>query len=593
MDDKQLKTIPYGISDYGRIVEKSCYYVDKTGYLSILEESGDYLFFIRPRRFGKSLFLSMLAIYYDVFYKDRFEELFQGTAIYSAPTDDRGKYLVLPFNFSQVDPTPEKIETSLLRHVQGCARSFLQKYSDHLIKDLDFTKKVIEESLSPSDVLAAVIDVCRDSRQRVYLIVDEYDNFANNILTASGESAYQEITHKDGVLRTFFSVVKGGTTGTEAPINRLFITGVSPVTMDDITSGFNIGKNVSLYPGLNRMLGFTRENVLEMIRYYKEHEGVRHPENLLLELMADWYDNYRFAIDDEISLFNSDMVLYFLDNYRLRQKLPDDLIDRNVRIDYGKLRHLILIDEGENRPPTTNGNFSKLKQIIEDGKTSTRLVQGFPLRELSRPENFKSLLFYFGLLTIDSVDLGEVVLSIPNETVRRLFYDYIKMGYQETGAFSLDLSVYSKRMNDMAGKGLWKPLFEYITDRMAESLALRDLITGEKSIQAFLNVYLGLSDLYIIHAEREMNKGFIDLAMEPFLARYEGIKYAYLLEIKYLKAGTKQEDGEIEKIKKQAEEQLRNYALDEKFRKTIKKTTLIKLLLIFSGHQLVHLGEVV
>ncbi len=594
MAGKQVKAIPYGITDFVEIRTENFYYIDKTSYLNDLQKAGRFLFFIRPRRFGKSLFLSMLTTYCDVFYTDRFEELFRGTEIYDTPTSDKGKYLVLPFNFSLVDPTPGKLETSFLRHVQGCARSFLHKYADRLIKDLDFTKKVIEESLSASDVLAAVIDVCRDSSQPVYLIVDEYDNFANNTLTASGESAYRDITHEDGILRTFFNVVKGGTTGTGAPIKRLLITGVSPVTMDDVTSGFNIGHNISLDTSLNQMLGFSRQDVETMLEYYRGVGRFKHDTAFLMKIIGSWYGNYLFSENAPASerLYNTDMVLYFMREYFKESTLPRDLIDRNVRIDYGKLRHLIVIDKGENFSPTTNGNFSKLKQVIEEGETSTRLVQGFPIKELSVPENFKSLLFYFGLLTIQGRDRDQTRLCIPNETIKRLYYDYIENTYKDTGAFSLDLEKYNRLMSDMAYEGKWKPLFEYITSRMSESMALRDLITGEKSIQAFLNVYLGLSDLYIIHAERELNKGFVDLAMEPFLARYEGIKYAYLLEIKYLKAGTKGDDSQIETLKKQAKDQLRNYALDEKYKKTIQKTTLIKLVLIFSGHCLLHLEQV-
>jgi hypothetical protein len=593
MGTKQIKKIPYGISDYGWIVEKDRYYVDKTGYLSKLEEAGEFLFFIRPRRFGKSLFISMMKYYYDVFYKDRFEELFKSTSVYEHPTEEQGKYLVLALNFSLVETGGNKIEHSFVNHVRDLVVDFIQRYHDHLSanSELDYFSKNIKTGTSAADIFSSLMVLTRGANQPLYLIIDEYDNFANTILTTSGESAYHALTHGEGMLRSFFNMVKGGATGNDAPIKRLFITGVSPVTMDDVTSGFNIGKQVSRDLNLSRMLGFTPDDVAEMVEYYRENGKITHNSALLMEIMTQWYGNYRFSEDDDVTLFNSDMVLYFLENYMKRQKPPEDLIDRNVRIDYGKLRYLIIIDQDQNKLPATNGNFSKLKQIIEEGGTTSKIVDGFSLREMKDPNNFRSLLFYFGLLTISNRERDRYRLKIPNETVKRLYYDYIDSAYKETGVFSLDFAKYGDLISDMAYNGTWIPLLEFITNRMKECLALRDLITGEKAVQTFLNVYIGLSDLFIIHSEKELNKGFSDLVMEPFIAKYEGIKYSYILEIKYVKAGLKPDDPLINTIKTQAEDQLERYALDEKFNKTVGKTRLIKLLLIFSGHEAVYIGE--
>jgi hypothetical protein len=247
---------------------------------------------------------------------------------------------------------------------------------------------------------------------------------------------------------------------------------------------------------------------------------------------------------------------------------------------------------GKGGKKVSNGNFDRLREIIKEGETSSELAKGFPLEKLMDRENFISLLFYFGLLTIKDTEATGLILAIPNETIRRLFYDYIKEGYEETDVFSIDLYTYGRLMKEMAMSGQWRPLLDYITGRMKESMSLRDLITGEKSIQAFLNVYLGLTNLYIIHAEKEMNKGYADIVMEPFLARYEGLKYTYILEIKYIKSGVSPGDEKVRQLKSEAEEQLKNYSIDEKFKKTIKKTTLIKILLIFSGHELIDINDV-
>jgi hypothetical protein len=584
-----IKQIPYGITDYELIRKENYYYVDKTRYLTTIKKAGRYLFFIRPRRFGKSLFLSMMEAFYDVYYKERFEELFKGTWIYDNPTDDRGSYLVLKFNFSLVNPAIDLFEESFRKQVQETALFFIRKYSGYLqTRDLDYTVQTIKEAKSASDILSTLVRLCKDSRQKLYVIIDEYDNFANTILSTSGKDAYEKLTHGAGSFRAFFNVIKGGTDGTGAPFSRLFLTGVFPITLDDLTSGYNIGKNITIDSNFNSMLGFTEEDVAKMIAYYSSKGVISDPGGQLLEIMAQWYGNYRFSKKDQDKKFNADMVLYFFDQFISENELPENLIDRNVRIDYAKLRHLIIADEG--RGKTSNGNFNRIKEIIEKGQTSAEIKKGFPLEKVTDDHNFVSLLFYFGLLTIESSDLNEWILTIPNETIRRLYYDYIKEGYDETDVFSLDLSTYSHLMKGMAVKGEWKPLFDYISGRMRESMSLRDLITGEKSIQAFLNVYLGLSELYIIHPEKEMNKGYADIVMEPFLARYKEILYSYLLEIKYTKSGARAEDDSVRHLITEAEKQLAAYSKDEKFGKSIEKTTLIRLVLIFSGHDLVYIG---
>jgi hypothetical protein len=597
-DNEKIKKIPYGISDYALIRHDNHYYVDKTPYLKTIQEAGQYLFFIRPRRFGKSLLLTVMEGYYDVSHKDRFEELFKGTWIYDHPTAERGQYLVLFFNFSAVDPEPDKVEFAFLDHVQGIAVDFIHRYANLLSTnsdiDMEFFDNRIKESKSASAVLSNIFLLCKSARQKLYVIIDEYDNFSNTLLATVGQEAYKKLTHGPGFFRSFFNVLKSGTGKLDAPVTRSFITGVSPITMDDVTSGFNIGKQVSLDRDFNRMLGFTKKDVIEMIEYYRAVGLINHPTNDLMEIMNQWYGNYLFSEDDDTRLYNSDMVLYFIDEYLRNKKLPGDLIDRNVRTDYDKLRHLIVVDTDKTKKPTPNGNFSKLKEIIEEGGTSSVIAKGFPLEELMNEENFKSLLFYLGLLTIKAPEKNKLRLEIPNETIKRLFYDYIKAAYRETGIFSLNLSKYSDLMTDMAYDGKWEPLLKFITGHMKESMSLRDLITGEKSIQAFLNVYLGLSDLYIIHCEKELNKGYADMVMEPFLARYEGIEFSYFLEIKYIPKTKNKNRDELEKnirqLKTAAEEQLKKYTEDEKFNKTIGKTTLVKLVLIFRGCELQYMG---
>jgi len=608
MTERQLKKIPYGISNYNLFCEEQYYYVDKTHYIRNIEDKGRCLFFFRPRRFGKSLFLSTLETYYDINWRERFDFFFQGTAIRKTPTSAKSSYMILKLDFSAVDSDISLVEDAFFNHVKNAACFFLDRYSELLEIDCEKSKRGFDSLKSPSTLMDTLLNYCKGKSQKIYIIIDEYDNFANTILSTSGEKEYMNITHGEGFLRTFFNVLKSGTSGSQAPISRLFMTGVSPITLDDVTSGFNIAQNISLDEDINEILGFTRAEVETMIEYYREAGKIRHTTGELLEIMTNWYNSYRFTSEQNAGIFNSSLVLYFLNEYLKSFKIPQELIDRNVRIDYHKVRHLIVVDRKgrtdskqtsqllQTQIPKINGNFSKLTSIIENGFVQSLLVKGFPIAELTGTENFISLLFYFGLLTISGITLsGQSVLTIPNETVKQLYYDYIKETYKETQLFSLDFENFSKAMEEMAFAGRWLSLIDYLAQRMESSIGLRDLINREKAVQAFLNVYLGLSPLYIVHSEKELNKGFADLVLEPFLARFPAIKYSFLIEIKYLKADSfkkKFDEEKIKKIREEAESQLKKYSLDEKFQKTIGKTNLIKLVLIFCGHRLIYKGEV-
>jgi hypothetical protein len=595
MNDKTaaIKKIPYGISDYEKIVAGNYYYVDKTPYLQTTEEAGDYLFFIRPRRFGKSLFLSLMETYYDISKEDQFDFFYKGTHVHHQPTAEKNKYLVLTFNFSAVDPHHKQLEASFLNNVQNVAGAFLHKYRDYLEEwDREKLRDKLESTPSAADILLNLTHLCRKSGQRLYVLIDEYDNFANTILSTSGSEDYKDLTHGKGFFRSFFNVLKQGTSGSGAPISRLFITGVSPITLDDVTSGFNIGKNISVDPGVNRMLGFTKDDVIEMIEYYRAAGKIKHETEYLLEIMAQWYNNYTFSKESHTSLFNSDMVLYFLDEYFKVSRIPDELMDRNVRMDYSKLRHLILIDRDGKKEG--NGNFSRLREIVEDGEVASKLKKGFPLEEMESPENFTSLLFYFGLLSIKGEKEGLSLFKMPNQTVKSLYYDYIIRVSQETGLLKANIEKIVRLLHGMAYHGDWNAFFEYISLKMNESSSIRDFIREEKMIQGFLVAYLGISDYFIVHSEKELNKGYADIVLEPFIARYEGIKYSYLIEIKYISRSEnkKQEviEAKLRQLRAEAEAQLKTYAGDEAFKKSIGKTTLLKLVVVFHGSELKYIG---
>jgi hypothetical protein len=593
IDANDLKQIPYGVADFNDFRVKNFYYVDKTRYIRDIEKKGNFLFLIRPRRFGKSLFLGIMEAYYDIYFKDRFDYFFNGTEIHRSPTAEKNSYLVFKLNFSMVNPDVSLVEGSFLNYIQESASGFVMKYGKLLDIDIEKAETEFSSRKSASDVMVTLLKYCKRKKQKLYLIIDEYDNFANTILSEAGEQEFQKITHGGGFLRAFFNVLKGGTTDTDAPISRLFMTGVSPITLDDVTSGFNIAANISLHSDINEIMGFTQPEVETMIEYYRQTGKIRHSTPELLEMMSRWYNHYRFSLYSGREVFNTTHVLYFLKEYMIDSRIPGTLIDHNARIDYMKLRHLMIIDK--KGIPQSNGNFSKLRQIMENDILHSTIVDSFPIAKLVSPENFTSLLYYFGLLTIiGSDEENKAILKIPNEASKRLYYDYIKETYEETGILTLDLSRYEAAMKEMAFSGKWKPLIAYLAEQMETSMGIRDLITGEKAVQAFLNVYLGLSALYLVFSEKELQKGFADLVLEPFLAQYPQLKYSYLIEIKYIKPQGKKKELTPEKIKtvkEEAESQLDRYNRDEKFQKAIGHTTLKKLVLIFRGSRLVYKGE--
>jgi len=592
--EHELKDIPYGIADFKDFRIKNLYYIDKTRFIRNIEKKGSFLFFIRPRRFGKSLFLSMMEYYYDIDRKDRFDFLFKGTDIHGNPTKEKNKYPVLKFNFSAITPGNGLLYGSFLNYIQKTAKTFINKYNKYLDIDMKKAEADFYSQKSASDVMITLLDYLANKEQKLYVIIDEYDNFANTILSDSGEEEYRAITHGEGFLRSFFNVIKAGTTGSDTPISRLFMTGVSPIMLDDVTSGFNIATNISLDDDINEIMGFNITEVEALIEYYRQTGKIRHSTSELMDIMGQWYNHYRFSLDSECEVFNTILVLYFLREYLKKSRIPDQLIDYNARIDYMKLRYLIISDKKGTLK--ANGNFSQLRQIMENDCLHAAIIDRFPIAKLASPANFISLLYYFGLLTITGSDEEhKAILKIPNEAIKRLFYDYFKETYEDTGLLTIDLSRYEAAMTEMAFNGKWKPLIAYLVDQMEKSMGVRDLITGEKAIQAFLNVYLGLSALYLVYSERELEKGYADLVLEPFLAQYPGLKYSYLIEIKYIKPQGKKKEltpGQIETIKEEAERQLDKYSLDEKFRKSIGQTTLKKLVLIFSGYRMVHHGEI-
>ena len=574
-DPPSFPAIPYGLAYFKGLRREGCLYVDKTRFLSALEQER-FVFFIRPRRFGKTCWLSMMESYYDRTEADDFEAVFAGTDIGRNPTPNRSRYVVLRLNFSAFNDALATLE---------------RNFENYCHIELTYTLEALPELFPASDLqricsqptindkLNALFRHARREGIPLYILIDEYDNFANTILAHHGPDAYHEFTHGGGFYRSFFATLKAGTeTGS---IERLFVTGVSPITMDDVTSGFNIGTNLSLRVEFNEMLGFTEDEVRGLLDTYRALGVFDQDPDAALDTMREWYDGYRFAMTADNVVYNTDMVLYYLQHSVPNRPGPDNLIDANVRIDYGKLRHLLVTGQ------RLNGNFDLLREVLAEGRAEGEIADSFPLARLGERQNFLSLMHYFGLLSIRGRAAGVACLAIPNQTVRRLMYGYLRDAYQDVGVFSVDLVEFDRLTRRMALTGDWRPAIERLGSAVAEQTGVRDYLQGEKVVQGFLAAYLSASGYFVLHTELELAKGYADLVLEPRPARYPGMRHGFVIELKYVRRDAAAQAQVAEKAAAAAA-QLRRYLADRRLARRCPEVEFTGVALVFCGWELAH-----
>ena len=574
--------IPYGDADFKRIRLTGSLYVDKTRFLRKLEQVR-FAVLIRPRRFGKSCWISLLEHYYDRNRADAFDAVFRGTDVAREPTDERHRYVVLRFNFSAFNDALESLERNFEDYCADVVEHALGRHPDL------FPAEAARRILAPPSVnrkLNRLFAYAGDHGVPLYVLIDEYDHFANTILAHHGEEAYHGITHGGGFYRNFFATLKAGAERSDGGIARLFVTGVSPITLDDVTSGFNIGDNVSLEPDFNELLGFTEIEVRGLLETYRDLGVLDQDVDEALDIMRDWYDGYRFAAGTERSVYNTDMVLYYLNRSVPNGPMPEYLIDQNVRVDYGKLRHLLVAGR------QLNGNFDLLREVAGEEQAACGVQPGFPLERLTRRENFLSLLHYFGLLSIRRVVDGRPVLAIPNQTVRRLLYGFLRDAYDDVGTFAVDLFAFDRLMSAMANEGAWRPVFEFLRDAVAAQTGIRDYIAGEKVLQGFLAAYLSVCPYFVFRSEAELGKGYADVALEPLLARYPHLRRGYLIELKYVRRSDPLDADRLDEAARAAGRQLRRYLADDRLARQYPAVRFIGLSLVFHGWELVRCDAV-
>ena len=578
---EEAKRIPYGMMNFVAIREDNCYYVDKTRFVEKVEKANKFFFFIRPRRFGKSLTLSMLHHYYDINAADKFERLYGDLYIGKHPTPNHNKYLVIYLNFAVVNADLGNYRSALDAHCNTRFNSFCDNYARLLPEGI---KDELNKKNGCVAQLDYIYDECDKAGLKIYLFIDEYDHFTNHILSdAARLDEYKGETHGTGYLRTFFDTIKAGT---YSSIERVFITGVSPVTLDDLTSGFNIGTNYSLAYGFNEMVGFTEEEVREMLTYYSQHYEFNHTVDELIEIIKPYYDNYCFALKaySKTTMYNSNMVLSFIYKYIDEGgELPPQMLEENIRVDYNKLRMLIRKDK------EFAHDASIIQTLVSKGFVTGELKEGFPAEDIAKSDNFLSLLYYFGMVTIGGLYRGKPKFVIPNEVVREQVYTYLLDNYHDNHLYT-DMDKLSLLEENMAYDGEFKPFFQFIADSIYTFASQRDHQKGESFVHGYTLALASLCYYYRPISELDNQNGYADVFLRPRCEIYKDMEHSYIIELKYLKSNAT--EAEVKTAVKQAEAQVCRYAETVNVNDNIGHTILHKVYVVYKGVEMVACDEV-
>ena len=537
-----MKKLPYGISNYEKLIEQNYYYVDKTMYIEKLENLAETsLMFLRPRKFGKTLFTSTLENYYDINRKDKFEKLYGETYIGKNPTKLKNSYHILRFNFSGIDTrTEETTIKGFKANVETSIRGFVGYYG------LDF---YINEEQTAEAMLDSLFQAFRlqKNEQKIYVIIDEYDHFANELLGFNTDK-FKELVSRNGKVRKWYEVLKKGT---ETVVDRIFITGVAPITLDSLTSGFNIGLDITRDEEFNEMLGFTKD---ELIKIMQEQGIEEKTKKILLPLMKENFDGYKFSVFGKENMYNSNMCLYLLSYYMRLKKLPEKLVDVNIASDYSKLAKMLEICEGENK-------LSILKRTISGEGIVAEITQKFNPEIGFGEEEFVSMLFYLGYLTISEEFLGKAKLQIPNVVMREIYSEYFIRIMSEKAELRVEETDYNEMLEEIALRGEIDKLIQLL-HKYLNNLSNRDFQRFDEKYVKLICYCLSMNlKLFSIKSELEVNRNYPDLLIVP-RDRTKGYK-SVMIEFKYLK---KEEAGKLTEKQVEAREQIERYGEFEDIR---------------------------
>lgn len=548
-----MKKLPYGISDYEKIIKDNYYYVDKTVNIEKLENlSEPYIMFLRPRKFGKTLFTSTLEHYYDINQKDEFETLFSQTYIGKNPTKLKNSYHVLRFNFSGIDTSSGNATISGFKaRTMSAIKVFCEKYK------LDFYINENDEAENILDNLFKAFYIQKAS-ERLYVIIDEYDHFSNELLGFDTEK-FKDLVSKNGKIRKWYEVLKQGT---ESVVDRIFIKGVAPITLDSLTSGFNISTDITQDEQFNEMLGFTKK---ELIVLMKEQDISKEKQELLLPLLKENYDGYIFSMYGNESVYNSNMCLFLLSQYIRLKRIPEDLVDSNIASGYSKLDGMLDICEGDNK-------MQILERTISGEGILTEITRKFNPEIGFGEKEFASMLFYLGYLTIRGNLIGKAKLQIPNLIMRELYSSYFMELVNNKANLKIDQNDYNEIIEQIAYRGEITKLTELLHIYL-NNLSNRDFQRFDEKYVKLICYCLAMNlKIFSVKSELEVNRNYPDLLITPH-DKTKGYK-SVMIEFKYLK---KNEFQRLTEKQKEAKEQIERYGEFEDIKniKGLSKYTIV------------------
>ncbi len=561
-----MSKMPYGLSNFYQMRQEDYVYIDKTKYIEILESYGEkYIFFLRPRRFGKTLFLSTLEHYYDLNQRENFKELFGDLYIGKNMTENASSYYILKFDFSGIE-TRGNIEVDFFNEVRDSISRFMDKYN------LNFEYR--KTNNAHTELQNFLTKLGTTVEERVYLLIDEYDHFANEILGFENIESFENTVSRQGFLRKFFEVIKKKA---GEVIDRLFVTGVSPITLDSMTSGFNIASNLTTDPNFNQALGFTLAEIKEMLNKIS-FSGQNDDE--LLSRLKEYYNGYLFSQYAEEKMFNSDMILYYFNSYQKLGREVDELVDSSIASDYSKLQNLFSLQDKKR-------NFAILEDIIAGNEQIGKITREFNLEKNFNKKDFLSLLFYLGFLTISREESGLIYFKVPNYAIKEIYFDFFAGVIEsDSGADAVEIE---KTVIEILKKGKIENFITKVEESLAE-LSNRDYINfDEKYIKVLMFSYLNLSDLTILKSEYEVAEGYVDLVL--LRRNKDKANFDVLIELKYIKKSDYENQGKklVSEKLKEAVDQLNKYSLDQEFSG---RDDLKKWVIIFAGQKAVKIKEI-
>lgn len=556
------KKIPYGVSNFEAIINEDYYYVDKTKYIRLLESLNErHIFFLRPRKFGKSLFISLLQYYYGIEHRDKFNRLFGNYYIGKNPTSKANSYYILKFDFSSIMTfSEEETFRGFRKKVVSGIKYFNKAYN---LFSEEILASILAEETS-NEIMLAFFNEFSPSEEnaKIFILIDEYDHFTNELISFR-MTEFQQIVSKNGYVRKFYEAIKEASGN--GIVDRFFAAGVTPVTLDSLTSGFNIGKDLTLDLRFNEMLGFTDAEMKILLAYYE----IENIEEVATDLQ-NLYNGSLFSPEASERIYNSNMLLYFLSEFLSRNKYPSDLIDSNIASDHGKIKSIFYMN---NSPE----HQQKLNQIITEEETTGVITKKFSFERPFTPDDFVSLLFYNGLITIKEIEYALIRFRIPNYVIKEIYWDFFKEEITRKFNININISNLQQALQDLAvnnNMGGWIKEIEKVLDLLSN----RDLLNfDEKYIKMLFITLASLSPAFIIKSETEVNGEYPDLMY--LFRKPNSVKFQFLLELKYLKKG---DSAQLNRIMEKAEQQVKRYLLKQEI-KELKNLRIY--IIVFTGKQ--------